>query len=153
MGKRGAKPQAVEIKRERGVFRNNRDAKFEVVGRVLDTIPYPPEDMKEHGTKLWFDFFTYALEIKGYIATIEIRLVEKMCDAYQTWKASKLQLDEEGTTIMNDKGVMMINPAFKVQQTAFETYFKISKELGLTPSTRGGVQLIQQKKAGDFDDL
>ncbi len=152
MSKPGVKPISVEIQKARGTFRNDRHGKV-VRARSLDSIPEHPDGLDKEGQIKWYDFLTYAVEIKGYIAPTELGLIEQMCHAWQEWKKYvKIVEEDGGGVILTDKGTPMLNPNYRVMESAHNRYFKIMREMGMTPTTRSGITLItDDSKKGGFN--
>ena len=153
MGKRGTKPMTVDTQIARGTYRNDRHDK-RVRARSLDSIPNHPEGLDKEGQIKWYDFLTYAVEIKGYIAPTELGLIEQMCQAWQEWKKYVKIVDADGGgVILTDKGTPMLNPNYRVMESAHNRYFKIMREMGMTPTTRSGITLISDDSKKDGFNL
>ena len=153
MGKRGVKPMSVELHKDRGTYEPCRHNKL-VRARTLTTVPEHPEGLDKEGQIKWYDFLTYAKEIKGYIAPTELGLIEQMCQAWQEWKKYvKIVEEDGGGVIKTEKGVPMLNPNYRVMESAHNRYFKIMREMGMTPTTRSGITLISDESKKDGFNL
>lgn len=152
MGKRGTKSTAVEIHKERGTYENSRHNKG-LKTRSVDFIPTAPETLNEEGQRVWYEFFSYAIEIPGYLAKTEIGLVEQACRAWGEYRDLIKLIEIEGRIIINDKGMQIVNPHYRLYNEAQDRYYKIMRELGMTPTTRSGVTLMNDKPKDDFQDI
>lgn len=149
MGKRGTKPTAIAVHQERGTLRNYHTDKG-MQPRTIEEIPTPPPTLGEHAKHIWYNFLSSAVQINGYLANSEIPLVEIMCINFQIWYEAEEYLKVNGRTIINDKGMEIVNPMVRVGQGAFDNYFKLMREFGMTPTTRNGVSLIDVKQDDDW---
>lgn len=152
MGKRGTKPTDVEIHKERGSFRNDRHEKG-IKNRSVDFIPMPPDVLNAEGQRMWYEFFSYAAQIQGYLAKVEIGLVEQLCRAWGEYRDLIKIIEVEGRVIINDKGMQIVNPHYRLYNESQDRYYKIMRELGLTPTTRSGVILMKEEEKDEFDEL
>ena len=151
--KKGGKPTiSLSIHKERGTLRPSRHNKG-VQSRSVDFIPTAPETLNEEGARVWYEFFSYAIEIEGYLAKTEIGLIELACQAWQEYRDLLKVVTMEGFVVESHNGIQMINPNHKLMTAAQDRYLKIMREMGMTPTTRSGVSLMQDKPKGDFDDL
>ena len=152
MGKRGTKQTDIQVLKERGTYRADRHNKG-VKSRSIDFIPTAPETLNEEGARVWYEFFSHAIEIEGYLAKTEIGLIELACQAWQEYRDLLKVVTLEGFVVESHNGIQMINPNHKLMTAAQDRYLKIMREMGMTPTTRSGVSLMQDKPKGDFEDL
>lgn len=152
MGKRGTKTLPVELHKARRTYRPVRHSQ-KVKMQTVDSVPEPPETLNEDGRKIWIGFLSYASEVQGYIAKTELPLVEQMACAYQEWIEAERILKTEGRVVVGSHGGDIVSPWRQIAKMAHETYYKIMREFGATPTTRTGIKLIQMDTSEDFADI
>jgi P27 family predicted phage terminase small subunit len=77
------------------------------------------------------------------------------CEAFATWRQANDHLLAEGMVIFTKKGYPVQSPWFAISRTSHDQMYRLLTQFGMTPSSRGGVQVIgdSEEEANPFAEL
>lgn len=149
------KKQPEAIAKLKGIYRPCRfgGVKNTEGMQFIKDMPSPPDNLDENGKGLWIYIFESLMYINGYIAKQDIPTLELLCYQYQILKVAQIDLKERGLIIKKrDKDGSIIeiqNPSWKTYNEAIKVYLQITREFGLTPSSRSGIKIAEYGKIGE----
>lgn len=113
---------------------------------IHETIPLPPAKLPEQAKKYWITQLNEAAKVYGYVGKVDLNVFEQLCKVY----AEMIEMEEEvkgKTKIMKGKnGQPIVNPYYVLLSQTRDTYLKLCREFGFTPSSRTRIRLEQQKE-------
>lgn len=149
MGLRGPAPRPMELVKLEGNPGhrkiNHETPKFKPV------IPPCPAFLDSVGRKEWRRL-TPELERLGLITSADLAAFASYCVAWSRLVASEKVLKREGMTFETPNGYVMPRPEISVSNSAMKLIKDFACQFGLTPSSRGRIQ-IPDSGNGDDEDL
>lgn len=82
------------------------------------------------------------------LTELDLDLLALLCDAWQKKHDARKTIDEIGAYHFTESGFPVAHPALAQEHKANELIRKLNSELGLTPSSRAGLDLGTAKPAG-----
>lgn len=113
-----------------------------------------PEHLGEVGKQLYKEVTTELIMI-GILQTVDISLVELLCDQYDDYYKALETLRGKSLIQIGPKGEKKVHPALKIKSQALANILRIIPQLGLSPASRQRIKLgnagkKQQKKRSPF---
>ncbi|RUP37059.1 MAG: phage terminase small subunit P27 family [Acinetobacter sp.] len=122
-----------------------------ILHNSIAEIPSCPAIIGAHGKREWGVVWEYLVEY-GIAATIDVSIIIAYCIEVDTYYSSTEQINNEGLSLINDKGAVMANPLISIRNMALKNLIKIASEYGFTPISRQDLK-IKQKTASKLDKL
>jgi len=89
----------------------------------------------------------------GLLTGLDVSALEGYCVTYAKWKTAEQQLAEEGLTILTPNGSTQIHPCQSISNQAQKLLLAWVKAFGLSPDSRGRMELPPAPPAMDEDSL
>ena len=89
------------------------------------------------------------LERLGLLTVVDRAALAGYCQAWARYRQAEEMLDEEGFVTVTDKGNVIQHPAVAISRNMLQQIRAFAAEFGLTPSSRGRIQI----PGHDEDDL
>lgn len=158
MGKRGPTTQPTAILKQKGTYRDDRHE--DQLSETGLTFTYgqlisAPDGLDDVASGYWDMVMREAVKIPGYVSTLDLPLLERLCSAYSRMKRLEVIADSEGAVTVSDKGRAFYNPSFKAFMDVEKRYIDLCAKFGLSPSDRTSVKLGQGgvNKQDEFEDF
>ena len=149
MGLRGYKQQPAAIAKMKGTFRKKRYNDMENLELTfLEDLPEPPDNLNKDGIIFWNTILSELIKVNGLMAITDLPAFSRLCYYYQTMMECDRILEKSGKTIIDKNGIEKINPNWPISNDAYKNYISLSREMGLTPSSRTNIK-IEPKKIYD----
>lgn len=68
------------------------------------------------------------------------------CDAYSVWAQASMEIQKDGMVVVGPKGTPTVNPYIYVSNKAKEQMMKSLIEMGMTPSSRARVKVVEPQE-------
>ena len=94
-----------------------------------------------------------ALHAAGLLTNLDLCALESYCLTYAKWREAEQRLAEEGLTILTPNGSTQIHPAQSISNQAQKLIALWVKAFGLSPDSRGRMELSPAPPAMDEDSL
>lgn len=104
-------------------------------------VPDPPKHLDKLGLMEW-ENQTKQLHARQLMSKSFQTALSLFCSAYSDYQGAVKTIEEEGmylTKVTRDSTYTVINPAFKVKDTAFQQMYKIGKEFGFAPASNASI--------------
>jgi P27 family predicted phage terminase small subunit len=85
----------------------------------------------------------------GLASAVDVAVMTRYCLAWSRMVEAEEEVTATGVTVVNDKGVPIMNPAFRVASQAGQEIRMIAAEFGFTPAARQRIQPPQAPKDAD----
>jgi P27 family predicted phage terminase small subunit len=113
---------------------------------LLDECPdWLPERAKAEWARVVPELDRYP----GLASLVDVAVMTRYCLAWDRMCEAELEVSVTGVTVVNDKGVPIMNPALRAAQQAGQELRMIAQEFGFTPAAR---QRIQPPQAPENKD-
>ena len=129
--------------------RGSRNARDEV--SIGGGFGKAPKTLGEIGKEEWARV-TAALEPLGVGSPADRAALECYCSAYQDFHEAIEDIKEHGRVVKTERG-MIRNPAFMNKTKAMEMIHKFGTQLGLTPASRGNIEMKPEEEENPFDEF
>jgi P27 family predicted phage terminase small subunit len=119
-------------------------ARAAVAPKIGYHVPDPPHFLSQDGLTYW----PYVVELVGHLRCItdsDAVQMAVLAEALHDWVACIAEISRTGNTIVTDKGVLVVNPACKVRDSAYVKIKDSLDRLGLNPSNRSKVTELPTK--------
>ena len=119
---------------------------------LSDECPEAPKEVRDDpdAYEEWKRFVP-KLNAAGIIKEIDRAACAQYCCLYGEF-VKGLELLRKGRIIKNSKGVLAINPAFKIVTQTSQQMSRMLSEFGMTPSSRVRLKTAPKEKQDDLDD-
>ena len=94
-----------------------------------------------------------ALHAAGLLSGLDVSALEGYCVTYAKWREAERQLSAEGLTITTPNGCTQIHPAQSISNQAQKLLLAWVKAFGLSPDSRGRMELPPAPPVMDEDSL
>jgi P27 family predicted phage terminase small subunit len=155
MGARGPKKAPTPVKRARGTYRADRDAGVEVKAGE----PPRPAWLSEPAAALWRELAPQLVR-ENLLTPLDGLVFALLCDTWSTFRAchewiagdcermftSARTVDKEGE---EHEGSVYQHPIVSVWHKSRNDLLRLSREFGMTPSSRSGMRLGSNDDADD----
>ena len=94
-----------------------------------------------------------ALHAAGLLTGLDVSALVGYCACYAKWRQAEQQLAEEGLTILTPNGSTQIHPCQSISNQAQKLLLSWVKAFGLSPDSRGRMELPPMPPAMDEDSL
>ena len=94
-----------------------------------------------------------ALHAAGLLSGLDVSALEGYCACYAKWRQAEQQLAEEGLTILTPNGSTQIHPCQSISNQAQKLLLSWVKAFGLSPDSRGRMELPPAPPVVDEDSL
>lgn len=145
MSRRGPGKTPTKILEQRGSWR----------AKTRKKEPIPPDgQVKPHAVldataRALFQRITKEIA-KGVVKPCDAHVLAIACQAFSDWVRLTKELRTEGETSENiETGVRYSNPKVFTRDKARDTFFKLAREFGLTPSSRANLAVDGDAGAND----
>jgi P27 family predicted phage terminase small subunit len=153
MGRRGPTPTPIAILKKKGTENVTRikekgmpeDLAIEF---IHNSFPTAPERLNEAASEIWTTQLMEAQKLYGYISFLDLRLFEMYCWVHGELEDLKTEFLDR--TYKDNNGVIRLNPLYTERRRLVDTFTKLSREFGFSPSARTGINLVQRKE--EFKD-
>ena len=117
-------------------------------------IPDPPEWMDAWAVREW-NRLTPHLARLGLLSHIDRGVVALNCVAWGQIEKYGQILKKKGPTYENENGVAVYSPEYHVFNKAWTQYIKTCAEIGLTPSSRTGIEVpdLPEGEEGSYSNF
>jgi P27 family predicted phage terminase small subunit len=150
MGKRGPKPTPTNIRKIRGA-QDSKLAKNEPEFGV--GVGTPPAHLPHLGKKCWNEIAPM-LTRAGVISPADAKALEMYCFIYAEWRQAIKALKREGSVMTHSTGSRQVSAEYTVAKGLLEQLLKLSREFGMTPSSRTSINsMIDDAQNDDMDKL
>jgi P27 family predicted phage terminase small subunit len=109
----------------------------------------PPEWLGEIGCGKWAELFGPLQRRLGLQKELDRDVLALYCDSWQQKHDADETLRREGETFQTEKGYVGVHPCVQKRRRAIDLIRRLGIELGLTPSSRRGLDLA----TGEDDPL
>lgn len=92
-----------------------------------------------------------ALHAAGLLTRLDVSALEGYCACYAKWRQAEQQLVEEGLTILTPNGSTQIHPCQSISNQAQKLLLSWVKAFGLSPDSRGRMELPPPPPPSDED--
>ena len=143
----GRKPLPTAIKKKKGTLQKCREVENELSPKLVQSIPSPPEDMREVAKTEWFRIVG-ELSRLGVLSHLDLTLIEVYCNEYSVYIEMEQLLQKNGRVIFykNADGSLkhaQRAPHQSIADRSVDKMIKIAQEFGFTPSARTRISAIQ----------
>lgn len=134
---KGRKSKPTAKKKLIGTWRKDRSLVDEFSPELLKTIPLPPaeNDFDDESKLMWFRNLA-AMKAVGMLTVVDLEMFYIYVVQNQTFREMTQDIKTEGHTIINDKGMPIVNPKVRIRNMASKDIIRIAAEYGFTPSSR-----------------
>ena len=94
-----------------------------------------------------------ALHAAGLLTGLDVSALEGYCACYWKWREAEQRLADEGLTILTPNGSTQIHPCQSISNQAQKLLLSWVKAFGLSPDSRGRMELPPAPPAMDEDSL
>lgn len=140
--------KTVELRRLEGVPGQSRVAPVVERGAVPECPEWLPDRAKEE-----WDRVATGLHQAGLLTGLDVSALEGYCACYAKWRQAEQQLAEEGLTILTPNGSTQIHPCQSISNQSAKLLLSWIKAFGLSPDSRGRMELPPPPPAMDEDSL
>jgi len=137
MGKRGPRPTPKAILELRGSKRARYGKRAKEASPELG-IPTAPTWLDREAKAEWRRV-SKLLDEMTVLAITDRSALALMCQAWSDFLRLKREVKKEGETFKTSTGYLAKNPKVTIMNEAFQRWYKLMIEFGLTPSARAGV--------------
>lgn len=116
-----------------------------------DLVYKPPKNLSRDEKKL-YKFLVQELQASGILNNLDITILETTVDAIVRMQECKKLLDEHGLVTSKKDGTLIRNPASTIYKDYNAIFNKCCMEIGLSPSSRAKLSVINVKKEQDNQD-
>jgi P27 family predicted phage terminase small subunit len=145
-GGHNAKPKILKLRE--GTFRRDRDRNSP---QPASRAPQRPSWLDPEAKREWSRVVP-VLERLGLLAEIDRVGLAVYCQAWARRVQCEKVLAERGTTYTNDKGEQKSRPELRIADGYTQELRRFAQQYGLTPSSRGRIQLPEGESEAN-DDL
>lgn len=136
----GPKPTPTHLKIVKGV-RKDRVNKHEPIANKVTIIKAP--DWLSDEAKTIFKNVAKELRAMDLLFKADIDIIVAYCNAVVNYRKATLLVDKEGLLVEGRRDGMVSNPAVRVQRDCAMLIRQLASELGLTPSSRSRLSVVQ----------
>lgn len=141
MAKRGPAPKPTKMKLIQGTYRPDRSVKNELSPPA--DVPKCPTFIKGEARREWKRIVP-ELAALGILSRIDRAALAAYCTAWETVVESHQDIEEQGRTILNDKGRMVQNPNVAIRARAMDMLRMYMSEFGMTPASRARISVPER---------
>lgn len=145
MGLRGPAPIPIEIKRARGNPGKRKLPENAPSARLTGDL-YRPDDLDPGAIEEWSRLVPILHE-QGILSDENYLVVAQICRIESRRTAAQREINEAGMVVEGPGGAAdpRIHPLLKVAQACEDQLRPLYREVGITPSSRGGVTAIAKE--------
>ena len=133
------KPDSIDTRIAKGNLKRRdstvRDREAGVRGSVAIGVPIRPKSLPEEAQGAWKRTITL-LKAMGIVTVSDETIIAAYAIARTRWEESERKISAEGTSKENRNGNKVPNPELKIAGYYLSQVILLSKELGLTPTSR-----------------
>jgi P27 family predicted phage terminase small subunit len=118
----------------------------------MGPIPECPEWLPDRAKEEW-DRVAPALHKSGLLTGLDVSALEGYCVTYAKWREAEQQLAEGGLVVLTPNGCAQVNPAQSIANQAQKLLILWVKAFGLSPDSRGRMELPPAPPVVDEDSL
>ena len=143
MGLRGPAPEPTRIKKQKGNPGkrplNDREPQL---GPAIPPVP-PGLVLDEVAMQQW-DELSEILMAMRVLTEADGMVLASLCQTYSRWVQASKQLEQSGLIFRTKSGYIQQSPLLGVVNTCVEQINRLSRELGLSPSSRTRVHAAEE---------
>lgn len=128
-----------------------RKAEEEKLKGNSDLVYEPPKHLSKKEKDLYV-FLVEELRASGILNNLDITMIETTVDAIVKMNESKKLIKEHGLIIVKSDGSLQRNPASTIYKDYNSIFNKCCMELGLSPSARARLSVINVNAQKDSED-
>ena len=117
-------------------------------GEVPECPAWLPDRAKEEWRRV-----APALHAAGLLTGLDVSALEGYCACYAKWREAEQRLAEEGLTILTPNGCTQVHPCQGVANQTQKLLISWVKAFGLSPDSRGRMELPPAPPVVDEDSL
>ena len=102
----------------------------------LKTMWQVPKDLGRYGKGLWVRAGKELVKAQS-LEQMDKETFLTMCICYDRMMQADQQMQKEGLSVDNGRGVKKKHPAFAIWKTSLDGYMKLLSHFGLSPQARG----------------
>jgi P27 family predicted phage terminase small subunit len=144
MGLRGPAPKPSVLEEAQG--RPGHSPRNDAEPQFARVIPECPDHLSRQAQKVWAQLAPMLFEAKLLTEGDGIMLAN-LCQAYATMTDAQKKLNRERVTSQTKSGYKQQNPLFSIIRSQMDLITKLSREFGLSPSSRSRLSVAEDKKA------
>lgn len=114
----------------------------------LSDIPNPPDYFTDNQKSKWV-LICNLLKRNDMLADTYLELLERYCNAWQTWWRAQQEVDATGITFTTDSGQTKQNPAVAIEKEMLALMVRILSEFGFTPRAAMSMKSHNSQKQDD----
>ncbi len=148
---RASKPvdlQAAHLTKEE--YNRRKQAEQDLKGND-DLVYKPPKTLSKEEKKL-YKFIVQQLQASDILNNLDITILETTVDAIVRMQECKQLIDEHGLVTIKEDGSLIRNPASVIYKDYNAIFNKCCMELGLSPSARSKLAVLNVKTEQDKQD-
>ena len=147
MGKRGPAPQPKAHAIAKGVYRPSRheDEIADSGLQFLTSTPAPIGHLNEIGLRVWNEICESALTTRGWIAKIDLPLLEAYC-----YNVQMMYEFREIPKIEETKQGRALSPEYRIFRDSEKMIKEIGVQFGIGPSSRTRIKLEKPEDVDEF---
>lgn len=115
---------------------------------LLDIIPAAPAYFNKGQADKWKRICTM-LKRDGMLSDTYLELVERYCNAWQTWWEACQNVRQNGITFDTKSGQTKQNPAVAIEKETLSLMVRILEQFGYTPRAAMAIKVTGAEKADD----
>jgi P27 family predicted phage terminase small subunit len=115
---------------------------------MLDAIPKHPAYFSKEQAVKW-NTICAMLQRDGMLSDTYLELLERYCNAWETWSKARVEVDQLGITLVSDKGSYYKNPAILVEKDMLALMVRILEQFGYTPRAAMSMKSTGKEKQDD----
>lgn len=153
MGLRGPAPIPIEMKRARGNPGKRKLPQNAPAARLSGDL-YRPDDLDQEACEEW-DRLVPMLHEQGILSDENYLVVAQICRIESRRRSAQREINDAGMVVEGPGGPAdpRIHPLLKVAQSCEDQLRQLYREVGLTPSSRGGVTVVAKESHNPFSQF
>jgi len=142
MGLRGPAPEPTRIKKQKGnPGKRPLSEREPQLGPAIPPVP-PGLVLDEIAVQQW-DELSQILMAMRVLTEADGMVLAGLCQTYSRWVQASQQLEQSGLIFRTKSGYVQQNPLLGVVNTCIDQINRLSRELGLSPSSRTRVHAVE----------
>lgn len=138
-GRSGRPPKPKAIHLLEGTYKPSRHDESHEWPREL---PAAPSWLDEQGRRKYDELVMTLGNVQGLLAAVDGEMLSIYADTFSTFVTANKLLAVEGLTVTNPQSRLeKVHPAVAIKHQALTTMLGIARDFGMTPSSRGSLQL------------
>jgi P27 family predicted phage terminase small subunit len=93
------------------------------------------------------------LKAIGLLSEIDLAVFAGYCQAYSTWKQASEAIAREGMMDRDRFGLPIVNPHYRIANTAWDQMIKAGREIGMSPSARASIKVPAKQPEDELESF